>query len=560
MSKTALTRMLFVLKNQSSAERQRSDLVRTLQAAVDEPGAAVMALGDVRDAAFNDPVLLALRRVALNVAGYTLSGLRMVPPDDWKDASRLASYLCTVHDDVSSRRVPQLCEALVEEILHEPGLLASTHIWTAMQRISWGPTVLQQMESTQASELLVAYVEARIRASVTGTSWAFHQLNVDAALTPADIAADLEPMIELGCRLIKASQLLNSKRHRSTTLCIFVDEVNTSSTMGVFKELIIDHRLNGRDLPSNIVVIAACNPAREKLVHLSADNARREELGKEWAMGHYQVHPLPLSIELITWDYGALTKEQEEEFVHKRLAALYRGSDVQFPVHEQLALAALMCKAQALTRDFARQHFTLTLKPAIVAAASTRYTAEDMQRLDDDLNARASSVVSLRDIQRVFSLFKFFENLLESKYQSRSFFIDEDADESEKRRRATLLTIGVVYYLRLSPGQRASFEYELHELYQERSIDSSLRLGGVLDDCMDRLIMETQVESDIARTTGLKENVFMVVVCCLARVPLMIVRNHLTIFPFGPPLACPAYPVELLVTAHRSARLALRRR
>ena len=46
----------------------------------------------------------------------------------------------------------------------------------------------------------------------------------------------------------------------------------------------------------------------------------------------------------------------------------------------------------------------------------------------------------------------------------------------------------------------------------------------VLTDCMDVLIQSTELEPGIARTTGLKENVFMVIVCTLARIPLMIVR------------------------------------
>ena len=529
VSKTALTRMLFILKNQPSLddERHRPDSVRELRQAVDAPTvnpAHRDALVTHRD---ENPVLLALQRVALSVMDYSRTGSRAVPTEEWKDAARLAIFLCTSHDDVSARCLPQLCSALICEVLQEPGLLASRRVWHAIQPMPWGPFVRERMQGgEEMADLLVAYVEARMQANAAGTSWTFHQLNVHAALTPVDIESDLAPTIELGQRLMDAAKLLGSKRHKEVNLCIFLDEVNTSSTMGVFTELIIDRRLNGRDLPSNIVVIAACNPAREKLVHLSDVNARREELGKEWAMGHYQVHPLPLSIEMITWDYGALTKEQEEEFVTKRLAALYRGSDVRFPVHEQLALAALMCKAQTLTREFARQHFTTALRPAIIAAAEKRFTEDGLRRLDADLNARASSVVSLRDIQRVFSLFKFFNGLLETHYAARPFFVDEMADESEKRRRATLLTIGVVYYLRLSPAQRASFEHELHELQQERYIETSLQLSGVLDDCMDRLIAETQVESDIARTTGLKENVFMVVVCCLARVPLMIVSSR----------------------------------
>ena len=526
VSKTALTRMLFILKNQPPARNDDDHgaglSYRQLREAINVQAAnQSKTLVAYRDDSRSGPELFALQRIAssLNIAE--------VAAEDWNDPWRLALALCTGHDDVSTQLARQLHNAILRDVQCEPDLMVSADLWEHVQEI-WPDASSQQPvyrnDDEAMARLLCTYVEACMQLRAEGTSWTFHQLNVHASLTPANIEANLTPILELGWRLQSAADLLQSSRHRTTTLCIFLDEVNTSSTMGVFKELIIDHRLNGHELPVNVVVIAACNPAREKLVHLSAVNARREELGKEWAMGHYQVHPLPLSIEQITWDYGSLTSEQEKEFIEKRLAVLHQGSDVRFPVHEQLALAALMCKSQALTRDFARQHFTISLRQAVIAAASKPLTSDELAQLDGDLIARASSVVSLRDIQRVFSLFKFFTKLLESHCAEKTFFIDEDAAESEKRRRAMLLTLGVVYYLRLSPAQRTSFENELHELPQERSVDSSLRLSNVLEDCMDKLISETQLDSDIARTTGLQENVFMVVVCCLARVPLMIVR------------------------------------
>ena len=120
-------------------------------------------------------------------------------------------------------------------------------------------------------------------------SWTFQQVNVDASLTPKEIEQKLLPTLDRARRLTRLGTLLDSPKHREAQLCIFLDEVNTSSYMGVFKELIVDRRLNGVDLPGNVVVIAACNPARDKL-GLSEAIVRREELGKEWAMGHYQVH------------------------------------------------------------------------------------------------------------------------------------------------------------------------------------------------------------------------------------------------------------------------------
>jgi hypothetical protein len=47
-------------------------------------------------------------------------------------------------------------------------------------------------------------------------------------------------------------------------ICCFLDEVNTCNCMGLFKEIICDRSINGVMLPSNLDIIAACNPYRLK--------------------------------------------------------------------------------------------------------------------------------------------------------------------------------------------------------------------------------------------------------------------------------------------------------
>ena len=316
-------------------------------------------------ARFEAAALSAMQKVSVKLLGYNTTD-RPLPEEVWSDLSKLCAYICSY--DGTRMTVDQmehaalLRDALVGELKRDPGLCAHTKLWKCVQEANNSNllTGFLPPDRSPLAALLRAYVEARVQSSAEKTSWIFHQLNVHAALTPREIVADLMPMLDLGDRLLDplfgADGPLKSDVHTKVRLCIFLDEVNTSSTMGLFKELISDHRLEGRDLPPNIVIIAACNPAREKLVFLSAANARREELGKMWAMGHYQVRPLPLSIEQVVWDYGSLTPEQESEFVKKRLAILH-GNDESFPVEEQLELAELICRAQALTRLFAEEVF-----------------------------------------------------------------------------------------------------------------------------------------------------------------------------------------------------------
>ena len=69
-----------------------------------------------------------------------------------------------------------------------------------------------------------------------------------------------------------------------------------------------------------------------------------------------------------------------------------------------------------------------------------------------DAVARSQSMCSQRDIQRCFKLFAHFVSSLASRY--------EDAEERE--RRAVLLSIAVVYYMRLDARFRIDFASEIH--------------------------------------------------------------------------------------------------
>lgn len=81
----------------------------------------------------------------------------------------------------------------------------------------------------------------------------------------------------------------------------------------------------------------------------------------------------------------------------------------------------------------------------------------------------------------------------------------------------------MVYYLRLDPLHRDKFQQSLHGMAQEASVSARLKLQRVLNDVMDALLENTELEPGIARTQGLKENVFMVAMCQFARIPLMII-------------------------------------
>eukprot|EP00456_Euglypha_rotunda_P019720 TRINITY_DN17417_c0_g3_i3.p1 TRINITY_DN17417_c0_g3~~TRINITY_DN17417_c0_g3_i3.p1 ORF type:complete len:178 (+),score=26.96 TRINITY_DN17417_c0_g3_i3:132-665(+) len=59
---------------------------------------------------------------------------------------------------------------------------------------------------------------------------------------------------------------IEEAKHLKTNefIVVFLDEVNTCNSMGLFKEMVCDRSMNGIILPSTLKIIAACNPYRLK--------------------------------------------------------------------------------------------------------------------------------------------------------------------------------------------------------------------------------------------------------------------------------------------------------
>lgn len=165
-------------------------------------------------------------------------------------------------------------------------------------------------------------------------------------------------------------------------------------------------------------------------------------------------------------------------------------------------MTEVISTSHELIRKLARSHI-----------ASALQNAQHGSDTDDEAMLRARSVVSLRDIQRVFHLFRFF---------LREFPLDSDVSDSPERfRRAMLLSVGVVYYLRLDPLARENFEQQLSSLPSEQY--EELHLKPALESAFEAVMEQTEIPPGIAITSGLKENVFMTLCCTLSRTPLMII-------------------------------------
>lgn len=485
VSKTALTRMLFVLKNTEG--HSTSDL----QNVVCEKAAEMQNVNDMQSFSPEEVQLAVLQKLA----DFWGVSTQLSDTPAWGQAEQLADQMA------GGSKSRDIAAELLGELRADPGLdplkdmdeatLEGVHTMSGLASIA---------------KLLLWYVNTRT-SDAQATDWTFYPVDIHAALTPAEIANDpvlgVNTVIARSQRLQRLGELLDSDKHRKATLCIFFDEVNTSSCMGVFKELLIDHSLDGQPLPDNIVIVAACNPSRDK-IELEGD--RREELGNEWAIGHYQVHPLPRSLQDMTWDYGSLKPEQEWEFIRKRLMFMQQTDGLSLP--EVNTLSALIYTSQTQSRDFATEH--------IRAVVKANQAAEHID--EAEIRARASSSVSLRDILRVFKLFSYFAKIPEGSVAST--VLHEGCKTAEARRsNSMLLAVAIVYYLRLGVGKinfRKKFCGRLRAFRPPKDfrIDGKVAemlkiradVESVLVRCMGAIMEHTHLEPGIAKAADQAAN------------------------------------------------------
>ena len=131
--------------------------------------------------------------------------------------------------------------------------------------------------------------------------------------------------------------------------------------------------------------------------------------------------------------------------------------------------------------------------------------------------AHAESCVSQRDIQRVFDLYLWLKKSYDTLCPH---FRDISNDEEHRRRRAILVSLGLVYYLRLNTKYRKMYK----EFMDAKTVSSGdIFFSRAFEEEITWYIQQVKLPDGSALTQALKENVFATIVCTVNRMPLIIV-------------------------------------
>ena len=300
-------------------------------------------------------------------------------------------------------------------------------------------------------------------------------------------------------------------------LVAFIDELNTTSIMGMVKEVFMDHMLDGVPLPDNIFWVAAINPSNTVADQSDASAAPRTGASNFTGVKsdsqeqRYIVNELPKSLEPAVMEYSSLMTDQERDWIGNYLSDTNLGL------------------ATELQNDENKNYIISALRVGIIASQEFVRNAR-MERVE----------VSIRDMVRAVQLYRFL--LLP---ENRDTFLptvqgettrDMHMIDRERCWKALMVSLGLVYYFRLDTSRdlRSRYIIMLMQLFEHdglegrgsvdahRELSVSLPFEIVLSQSIDKLWNGTKRPRGIAPTRGLKENIFATVICIEACIPLII--------------------------------------
>jgi hypothetical protein len=275
-------------------------------------------------------------------------------------------------------------------------------------------------------------------------------------------------------------------------LWVFFDEFNTSSLQSIVAEIMIDRVCSIEPkiykIPDNMIFISCCNPFRMK--------TKKAEVGlvpktSDTILSH-RVYPIPERLLNYIWDFGQLSEADEKKHIISMVAA------------EKLFLP---------TEEQKEAKFVNMI-----------YASHKIVR-----NIEERSGVSLRDIKRVLTLYKWFRTKIE-------YLVGlghKTFKKGEVHLRATLCAILVAYGLRLNGRDKEQGDLikqitnlckDLASLTTLSQNDVRQTLAKMSDIYLTVLSKQSirVIPENIALNRPLKENFITMLACYDGKIPLII--------------------------------------
>ncbi|VDH96558.1 Hypothetical predicted protein [Mytilus galloprovincialis] len=295
----------------------------------------------------------------------------------------------------------------------------------------------------------------------------FCGINMDTFSIHAGTSED-----EIYSRITVASQ--NAFKNVSEVHWLFLDEINTCDHLGIITSAICHRFCNNCQLAPNLALLAACNPYRLRSEDSIYTTGLQGKI-KTDNLSHlvYRVHPLPETMMDFVWDYGSLSQKDEVAYITKMVETV---------------------KFDDLSEKFSN-----------VLVMSQTFVRE-MEGND--------YCVSLRDVDRCIKLVVWlFHSFLKKK--------NDNMNIETKQINSIVLSLAICYHSRFG-------DVHIREKYREKSA----AIISLTEDDLENIILDEQkyilqkmeyLPEGTALNIALQENIFMLLVCILSKIPIFLV-------------------------------------
>ncbi len=286
---------------------------------------------------------------------------------------------------------------------------------------------------------------------------------------------------------------------------IFLDEINTCDHLGLISDIICHHSLLGRPLSKNLVFLAACNPYKERpKEYIATAGLKGKNIVDEYSKLVYRVHPLPEAMIDYVWDYGSLSSEDERAYIQRMVHVR------TLPEKYQGMLVDLLAASQKFIREAEKNPFCVSLRDVRRCIRLISWF-EEMEKKRQKTNTSIKKVKCPEHLQKYHTMSERYNTMpmiksivlaLAHCYLSRLPTAD-----LRKNYRNCIMTV---------------FSRNGTTMMRDKTPDAFAAIVRMEEeDYLDRM----ELPPCTARNAALRENVFVMLVCILTRIPIFVVGN-----------------------------------